>query len=713
MVQGFGRLSILVAAAFVGCGGGSASNDATGGDGAGSPSSVAFHAEAAALPDFTYDTGYLPEASPIQVRLELVTAGGLTADAEARVGGSSAAPILSGKAGSGRYQFGADFVFAATAKIDIAGLKYEGPISEGTDLRIAFGGEQTFDPFSVGTPVTVVAEVPETLVAEVPISALPGASGTLILHVSGTLTSTYVGACAAISPGPDSKAQYRAQATTTGDLIVKPSIVLEIGICPMACRTETLPAFDIPVHIPETPLALDLGTLAVTPAGGAVDGGGSLATVGSCDDVAPPTDVVGGDTAGGDTPTPDGHGGDGGGPDGHPTDAVLPDAPGPDAALPDVHAPDGALPDAPLPDAPAPDGTGPDAAAPDLPGRDTAAPEVAPACAATCDGCCVGDDCYPGGDSALCGSGGAACRDCGAGRACVGGTCEAAPDYCPGYTGDHPCCVAGDPCGFAGNGFCDCDQACDWDAAECAALACAASCPGCCQDGSCLPGDDLLACGQGGAACVPCAEGLLCAANGECLGCQDGASCPPGERCVDNRCVPETAWCPGYGGENACCHTDNPCNWDDDGYCDCDATCGWDELDCGIDPDALYDVRLISADVLLPAPEGGFDEGGGLPDLFVTLRATVGGVSVESDSYVQYDTLSGVWDYAVLSAIPAGDILYHGLGFVVSDDDSPAPSEYITSCGFLVPLAALSGDDYDPCSDFGEARVILRLTRTP
>lgn len=38
---------------------------------------------------------------------------------------------------------------------------------------------------------------------------------------------------------------------------------------------------------------------------------------------------------------------------------------------------------------------------------------------------------------------------------------------CPGYAGSDQCCVAGDPCGRAGNGLCDCYGMCAWDSGDC------------------------------------------------------------------------------------------------------------------------------------------------------------------------------------------------------------------------------------------------------
>ncbi len=41
------------------------------------------------------------------------------------------------------------------------------------------------------------------------------------------------------------------------------------------------------------------------------------------------------------------------------------------------------------------------------------------------------------------------------------------PDFCTGYTGSHYCCQAHNPCGWAENGTCDCEDTCSWEAGEC------------------------------------------------------------------------------------------------------------------------------------------------------------------------------------------------------------------------------------------------------
>jgi hypothetical protein len=49
------------------------------------------------------------------------------------------------------------------------------------------------------------------------------------------------------------------------------------------------------------------------------------------------------------------------------------------------------------------------------------------------------------------------------------------PNGCPSFDGG--CCIDGDPCGYAGDGYCDCDGQIEWDAADC--LNCTSEDPDC------------------------------------------------------------------------------------------------------------------------------------------------------------------------------------------------------------------------------------------
>ena len=44
---------------------------------------------------------------------------------------------------------------------------------------------------------------------------------------------------------------------------------------------------------------------------------------------------------------------------------------------------------------------------------------------------------------------------------------DAGDDWCPGYSGDNPCCKNSDPCDWGVDGYCDCDDQCSWDREDC------------------------------------------------------------------------------------------------------------------------------------------------------------------------------------------------------------------------------------------------------
>lgn len=54
---------------------------------------------------------------------------------------------------------------------------------------------------------------------------------------------------------------------------------------------------------------------------------------------------------------------------------------------------------------------------------------------------------------------------------------DAQDDPCPGYSGtDTGCCYTSDPCAWANDGYCDCDETCSWDTVDCEAAAMCETC---------------------------------------------------------------------------------------------------------------------------------------------------------------------------------------------------------------------------------------------
>jgi hypothetical protein len=123
-----------------------------------------------------------------------------------------------------------------------------------------------------------------------------------------------------------------------------------------------------------------------------------------------------------------------------------------------------------------------------------------------------------------------------------GGEQDADPDgggeYCPGYTGSSECCMVDDPCGWGGDGFCDCDGMCDWDIEDC---------------------------------------------GGDTDTDTDTDTGTDTDTDTDTDTATDAdagVWCVGYTGDDTCCLIDDPCEWAGDGVCDCDETCDWDWEDC-------------------------------------------------------------------------------------------------------------------------------------
>jgi hypothetical protein len=136
--------------------------------------------------------------------------------------------------------------------------------------------------------------------------------------------------------------------------------------------------------------------------------------------------------------------------------------------------------------------------------------------AQTCKGCCFGNQCVSGLDQTACGFSGMQCQNCQAqGAGCMpangGGMCEGPP-----------------PCGPQ-------------------------SCPGCCQNGACMPGSDIYECGLGGSLCLDCwSLGAICDFNQCQASTCDSQTCASG--CCDQfgKCEPgfDNSFC-GFGG-HAC-----------------------------------------------------------------------------------------------------------------------------------------------------------------
>ena len=153
---------------------------------------------------------------------------------------------------------------------------------------------------------------------------------------------------------------------------------------------------------------------------------------------------------------------------------------------------------------------------------------------------------------------------------------------------------------------------------------CAATCDGCCDGDSCLTGTSPTACGSAGGACAVCDPGFVCELGG-----------------------------------------------------------------CTVDRTSRWDVLVDSGDVFEDNTGGGtWDIAGGLPDPYVDLVTTDDIEELTGSSSAQGDTLAPNWNQVVLSDVPAGALVDHGVTTTVLDDDLDA-SDSMGTC-----LVSLSDSDF-------------------
>jgi hypothetical protein len=174
-----------------------------------------------------------------------------------------------------------------------------------------------------------------------------------------------------------------------------------------------------------------------------------------------------------------------------------------------------------------------------------------------CKGCCVGDLCVSGLEGTACGQKGAQCQNCTAqGQMCTGnvpgepgGVCEGMPSCspanCQGCCQGNTCTPGTDKtaCGLAGQPCQNCQtlgngSTCDLvppTGGVCRPPRCGPdNCMGCCLGDTCLMGNDMKACGAGGAQCQLCGSDTTCA-NGTCQGACDATNCAG--CCVNGICA--------------------------------------------------------------------------------------------------------------------------------------------------------------------------------
>ena len=222
----------------------------------------AIHAELQPLMGFSYDSGVVPDGSPVQVQLVASAAGKLTLDA------ADATP------GSGTFAIDAGIALAATLHSTLPGAGYDGPIQGAPDLSIKIAGTTPFDPMVVGHPAMLMAPITPSTLVTVPLAValgIPGVDGDLTLTlVSGTVTSQFTGTCA-------DSGHFSGTVTTSGTVVLGGTLTVAVPI--VGSKTFDLPAMtmDIPsadasvvFATPDDPSASGCST---APAGDGTDGG--------------------------------------------------------------------------------------------------------------------------------------------------------------------------------------------------------------------------------------------------------------------------------------------------------------------------------------------------------------------------------------------------------------------------------------------------------
>ena len=162
---------------------------------------------------------------------------------------------------------------------------------------------------------------------------------------------------------------------------------------------------------------------------------------------------------------------------------------------------------------------------------------------ACCSGCCdENQECQPGNDDGVCGSGGSACIICDPLQGlCDQGRCQCDANNCP-----NGCCDNGP--GNPGLCFVSDPRFCGTGGVQCLGCPEGTSCNG---QGECQCLNTNEFCGVG-EHCVACPDGTSCNAHGECVCTAESCPASSGRTCQNNQCLCDLDVCQGCCQDGLC-----------------------------------------------------------------------------------------------------------------------------------------------------------------
>jgi hypothetical protein len=254
------------------------------------PQPVAYEGTLDLFSDFAYDTGWIPEGSPVQVRFALLAGSGW----QARLAGQA---VLSWPealelrmvgdplGGSLAMDLGVEIIARLRLQLDTpAGpIAWEGDIPYVPTFDLRFVDQTTFDPFLLAKSDPATARVEDTVPQQTLLSVdltdviipVPGISGSISLMVGGTVAGALRGTSVDVdrdgepagqiteeqaalllaptqAPRLELAESYHAELTGQGALLLSPAVTIDV----VGLQWD-VPLFTIPVDLAMSTLPWD------------------------------------------------------------------------------------------------------------------------------------------------------------------------------------------------------------------------------------------------------------------------------------------------------------------------------------------------------------------------------------------------------------------------------------------------------------------------